>query len=58
MTYGDSHKIERTFCAMRALEAEGFGEQPLLVFTDLEVVDTKMCTLASSFMGFFKLKRK
>ncbi|MBJ6879714.1 glycosyltransferase family 2 protein [Vibrio cholerae] len=45
-------KIEKTFCKMRSLE-ERYGEKtPLLVFTDLLVVDSELNTIGKSFFKY------
>jgi glycosyltransferase involved in cell wall biosynthesis len=47
-------KIEKTLAKMKEMEKE-FGDIPLLVHTDLEVVDEKLNTINSSFMEFQKI---
>lgn len=49
-----SDKIEKTIVKMQEMEQE-FGVVPLLVHTDLEVVDEKLNTISGSFLGFQKL---
>ncbi len=47
-------KLEKTLAKMEEIEKE-FGNIPLLVHTDLEVVDEKLNTMNSSFMNFQKI---
>ena len=47
-------KVEKTLAKMEEMEKE-FGNIPLLVHTDLEVVDEKLNTINSSFMNFQKI---
>ena len=47
-------KIEKTFAKMQELE-EQFNDIPLLVYTDLEVVDEKLNSINNSFMDFQKI---
>lgn len=42
-------KLELEMNAMRSLEQQHGAEKPLLVFTDLQVVDDQLSTMASSF---------
>ena len=50
----DTKKVEKTLAKMEEMEKE-FGNIPLLVHTDLEVVDEKLNTINSSFMNFQKI---
>jgi glycosyltransferase involved in cell wall biosynthesis len=50
----EKEKIEKTLAKMNALE-QTFGDIPILVHTDLEVVDEKLDTIANSFMEFQKI---
>ena len=50
----DTKKVEKTLAKMEEMEKE-FGNIPLLVHTDLEVVDVKLNTINSSFMEFQKI---
>ncbi|MCX5661483.1 MAG: glycosyltransferase family 2 protein [Planctomycetota bacterium] len=45
-------KVERTFAEMRRLEGQFGREKPLLVHTDLRVVDAELNTIADSFWRF------
>lgn len=49
------NKVEKTFAAM--LDAEKTGETPVLVHTDLKVVDENLCEISPSFFGFQQLKQ-
>ena len=51
-----SDKIEKTYNSM--LQAEQNGDIPVLVHTDLKVVDDKLCEIAPSFFEFQKLIQK
>lgn len=51
-----SDKIEKTYNAM--VEAEQNDETPVLVHTDLKVVDDKLCEISPSFFDFQKLIQK
>lgn len=53
----DTKKVEKTLAKMEEMEKE-FGNIPLLVHTDLEVVDEKLNTINSSFMNFQKIDPK
>ena len=50
----DTKKVEKTLAKMEEMEKE-FGNIPLLVHTDLEVVDEKLNTINNSFMNFQKI---
>jgi len=50
----ESDKVEKTFAKMQELEQE-FGNIPLLVHTDLGVVDERLHSINSSFMDFQKI---
>jgi len=50
----ENDKVEKTLAKMQEMEKE-FGNIPLLVHTDLEVVDAKLNTINSSFMNFQKI---
>lgn len=50
----NSDKIEKTLAKMQEMEKE-HGDIPLLVHTDLEVVDEGLHTLGSSFMAYQNL---
>jgi glycosyltransferase involved in cell wall biosynthesis len=50
----DTKKVEKTLVKMEEMEKE-FGNIPLLVHTDLEVVDAKLNTINNSFMNFQKI---
>lgn len=47
----ENDKVEKTLVKMQEMEKE-FGDIPLLVHTDLKVVDEKLNTINSSFMNF------
>lgn len=49
-------KIALTLDEMKKTEEKTQPKQPVLVFTDLEVVDAQMRTIASSFMQYSKLR--
>lgn len=46
------HKIESTLGRMYEIERAGFAEQPILIFTDMEVVDEDLQPLANSFWHY------
>ena len=50
----ESDKIEKTLAKMQKMEQK-FGHIPLLIHTDLEVVDEKLNTINNSFMEFQKI---
>ncbi|MCT7584007.1 glycosyltransferase family 2 protein [Aliarcobacter butzleri] len=50
----DTKKVEKTLAKMEEMEKE-FGNIPLLVHTDLEVVNERLNTINSSFMEFQKI---
>lgn len=50
----NTDKIEKTLAKMQEMKQQ-FGDIPLLVHTDLEVVDEKLNTINSSFMNFQKI---
>ncbi len=53
----NSQKIEKTLEKMQGME-EKFGDIPLLVHTDLEVVDEELNTINSSFMKYQNINPK
>ena len=50
----EKDKIEKTLAKIQKMEIE-YGDIPLLVHTDLEVVDEKLHMINSSFMNFQKI---
>lgn len=50
----DTKKVEKTLAKMEEMEKQ-FEDTPLLVHTDLEVVDEKLNIINSSFMDFQKI---
>ncbi len=54
----ETEKIEKTLNVMCELEEKGSQSDPHLVFTDLEVVDANLRTIARSFMRFSKIDGK
>lgn len=50
----EKDKVEKTLAKMQEMEQQ-FGDIPLLVHTDLEVVDEKLNTISSSFYAFQKI---
>lgn len=50
------NKIEKTFAAMKS--AENGGKTPVLVHTDLKVVDQNLNVISPSFFSFQRLKQK
>lgn len=50
----ENDKVEKTLAKMQEMEQK-FGDIPLLIHTDLEVVDAKLNTINSSFMEFQKI---
>ena len=51
----ERHKIANTLERMTDMEAQAGPEEPLLIFTDLQVVEANMKPVAVSFMHFSKL---
>ncbi len=53
----DCDKIEKTLMKIKELEVE-YGEVPLLVYTDLEVVDEKLKLIDKSFFSYQRIFAK
>ncbi len=49
-------KVEKTLAAMRKIEGSASGDAPLLVFTDMKVVDGQLNVIAESFEKFSSIE--